>query len=343
MVNVLIAEGFSCQREVILLLRKANFFNRLRITASHSQHRPEIFDVADSSFILDYSKFKNSQDYVQQILDYCVESETKIVFAGKYTKQYEKMRSAFEEKGIELFTGAIGVENQQIIKDKMAFTVECQKLGLPVTPAVEFNSVEELQEKIAELKPIYGQLSVKPAEGVYGYGFLELNDDISLYDQLNKQYVCRTEQFVQAYAELEVKPKYLLMPFLSGKECSVDIACNHGEILSKATRTKQGDHQEIQLKHEVDAVCAQLVKRFNCHGLINIQFRKDTNGVWHILEINARPAGGFAYSAAANLNLVAHLFKSVFSEILVPCPVTNHFQVKSISSVVRVTLPKSEA
>jgi predicted ATP-grasp superfamily ATP-dependent carboligase len=41
--------------------------------------------------------------------------------------------------------------------------------------------------------------------------------------------------------------------------------------------------------------------------LINIQFKQDDQGAWHILEINPRPAGGFSYTQHTGINLIAEL------------------------------------
>ena len=97
------------------------------------------------------------------------------------------------------------------------------------------------------------------------------------------------------------------MPFLAGQECSVDIACNRGQIISQVTRIKYAFHQECFVQHPCHIICLHLVKYFQCDGLINIQFKQDQNLVWHILEINARPAGGFAYTQHTGVNLIAEL------------------------------------
>ena len=71
------------------------------------------------------------------------------------------------------------------------------------------------------------------------------------------------------------------------------------------------------------AVVEILVKHFQCDGLINIQFKQDDHGVWHILEINPRPAGGFAYTQHTGINLIAELIAEKLHLILKsPVPTT---------------------
>ena len=113
------------------------------------------------------------------------------------------------------------------------------------------------------------------------------------------------------------------MPFLQGQECSVDIACSNGKILALVTRIKFKFYQECYIEHPCHEICKILVEHFQCDGLINIQFKQDDHGVWHILEINPRPAGGFAYTQHTGINLIAELIAEKLHLILKsPVPTT---------------------
>ena len=48
-----------------------------------------------------------------------------------------------------------------------------------------------------------------------------------------------------------------------------------------------------------------LVRHFDLTGVINVQFRRATDGSWKALEINARPAGGSVYAEQFGGKLLA--------------------------------------
>ena len=159
--------------------------------------------------------------------------------------------------------------------------------------------------------------------GVYGSGFVQLLNEVSYFKQFQLNTQCNTQQFIEAYAQLDQPIEYLIMPFLTGQECSVDIACSHGEILALVTRIKFKFYQECYIEHPCHEIGKILVRHFQCDGLINIQFKQDDLGVWHILEINPRPAGGFAYTQHTGINLVAELIAEKLHLVLKrPVPTT---------------------
>ena len=170
------------------------------------------------------------------------------------------------------------------------------------------NSTESLQIAINELQQQYSELCVKPVYGVYGAGFLRLQNHVNYFKTFESAFKCNTQQFIEAYSQQEKPIEYLVMPYLTGRECSVDIACSNGKIIAQVTRIKHDYFQECFLQHSCHQTCIDLVKLFQCDGLINIQFKQDQDLNWHILEINPRPAGGFAYSKHTGVNLVAELF-----------------------------------
>lgn len=315
--NILIAESFSCQRDLILNLKQSAIASQLTIYAAHSAHRAEILTVADVA--LDATPKGN--DAVAWTLEQCKQHQICLVFIGKNGILYENARQQFEAENIILITGALSPESHQILDDKFQFSQICQSNQLPITPAYFFHDVAELQLSYAQASQDYptAQLCAKPIKGVFGHGFIRFKENADFHGLFRIPLEITLDNFVAQYAALDKKPAYILMPFLSGHECSVDIACHRGEILSLSTRIKEAYRQKLFLKGECDAICHQLVKLFDLDGLINIQFKQDAQGLWHILEINARPAGGFSYSMHTGRNLMADL---IAHKLQLPRPIT---------------------
>lgn len=300
--NIWIAESYSCQNDIIQHLKHSNLSSHLTIFCSHSLKRPELKLYADH-----FVQQPAVADSAAWLLSQCKLHNIQLLFCGKHGQFIEKFRHEFSANGIQLITGAIGVNQHDHINNKFAFGQICAALNLPNIPATQVQSRESLIEAIQAYQHRYHSICAKPVYGVYGAGFVRLSDEVSYFQHFQSNTLCNTQQFIEAYAQLESPIDYLIMPFLSGQECSVDIACSNGQILALVTRIKFKFYQECYVEHPCHAICTTLVQHFQCDGLINIQFKQDDQGVWHILEINPRPAGGFAYTQHTGINLVAEL------------------------------------
>ncbi|WP_173910665.1 ATP-grasp domain-containing protein [Acinetobacter sp. Marseille-Q1618] len=300
---VWIAESFSCQKDIIQALKDSSLAPHLKIICSHSLLRPELQNIADV-----FIQQPNIADAADWLLQQCIQHKVDVLFCGKRAQYIELHRQQFEKHNIQLITGAMSLNELESIDDKFVFTEKCRTLDLPYIPAIKANCIDTLNTAISQAKQQFGEICAKPVHGVYGAGFVRLKDDINYFQHFKSPFIANTQQFIEAYAQLSQPIDYLIMPYLDGEECSVDIACDQGKILAQVTRIKYQFHQECFLQHPCHEICTQLVQHFNCDGLINIQFKKDQQQQWHILEINARPAGGFAYTLHTGVNLVAALF-----------------------------------
>ncbi|WP_227554295.1 ATP-grasp domain-containing protein [Acinetobacter lanii] len=300
--TIWIAESYSCQKDVICLLRSHYSEQQIKIIASHSAMRPELQHHAD--IFIQQPEVEKSAEW---LLEQCINHQVALLFCGKHAHFIEPLRPEFEQHHIQLVTGAIGLEQHQIINDKYRFTMQCMSENLPAIPCLKVNNTAQLVHAIEKFRPIYPEICAKPVHGVYGAGFVHLRDDVNYFKKFQSSTVCNTQQFIEAYAQLEPAIDYIVLPFLTGLECSVDIACDRGVILAQVTRIKYDFFQECYTEHPCHEICQILVNLFQCDGLINIQFKQDQDLNWHILEINPRPAGGFAYTAHTDVNLISTL------------------------------------
>lgn len=303
--NIWVAESYSCQNDLIQLLKNSNLSNQLNIYCSHHQLRPELQIYAGYFF-----QQPTVEESPAWLLEKCKEYGIALLFCGKHSHHIEQLREEFTVYQIQLVTGAIGTNQHDHINNKFLFGAICEQLGLPNIPAIKIDSVNALEAAITEYKKHDITICAKPVYGVYGAGFVQLRDDISYFMKFQSNSLCNTQQFIEAYAQLDPAIDYLIMPFLTGQECSVDIACSQGHVLAQVTRIKFQFHQECYLEHPCHEMAEILVKHFQCDGLINIQFKQNDKGKWHILEINPRPAGGFAYTQHTGVNLIAELIAS---------------------------------
>lgn len=300
--KIWIAESYSCQIDIIQLLKTASIASSLTIYCSHSRLRLELQQAADV-FIQQPSLDESAEWLFAQ----CKSHQIDLLFCGKHGELFEPLRTKFEAAQIQLVTGAMNQTAHELINHKYYFSERCQQLGLPNIPAALVLNSTDLKHAIAAFKARYHRICAKPVHGVYAAGFVQLKDDVSYFRHFQHPTHCHIQQFIEAYEQQDEAIPYLIMPFLAGTECSVDIACNRGKILELVTRVKFDFYQECYTEHPCHEFAHALVKAFDCDGLINIQFKQDEQQQWHILEINPRPAGGFAYTQHTGINLIAAL------------------------------------
>lgn len=292
-------EGQSSQRDVIAGARAA-LPASVRIHASHRQVRPEITGLADVAA-------REPADVAQRIdwaLATLPEHGIKVVVAGRGGLRYEEQRARFEAAGLQLVTGALSVETFQRVDDKSAFTAEALAAGLDCIPAITVSDAEALLAAYRELAA-RGPVCVKPARGIYGQGFWRLSEEVAPFRSFASAdaYEANLTAFVSAYAQTQTAKPLLVMPYMPGSECSVDMVCEAGETVACVGRRKHGLTQGFEREGPAIELARRAAWHFGCDGIINVQTRDDADGKPYLLEINLRYSGGIGYTRATGINL----------------------------------------
>lgn len=327
---VWLAEGQSSQRDMLASLQalKAKTDTPFTVIASHRHQRPEIFEFADEVYLEPYISVESdtdSDDNLEVIIAEPIEprwqfalenaqnNNVKVLLTGRNGIDYEAQRDKFEAVGIRLLTGATSVSALETIDDKFAFMQQCQAYDIPVVQCWRFDDVEELESLLA--KHSNEPLCVKPVTGIFAQGFWRLDSERVVDEQqdsfehlyFTEDKKINTAQFINAYRNskmIKERPiPMLLMPYLSGREYSIDVVCEYGEVLAAITRYKTGKIQHIGYDESVMAVVIPLIKAFGCDGIVSVQTKQNDEGQHCVLEINSRPAGGIGYTSHSGVDL----------------------------------------
>lgn len=322
-----LAEGQSSQRDMLASLQalKAKSTTPFTVIASHRHDRPEIFEFADKVYLEPViveandelpdveSELEVSMPRWQFVLENAQQNNVKVLLTGRNGIDYEAHRDAFTAAGIRLLTGASSVATLASIEDKFAFMQHCHTHDIPGAQAWRFDNVEELESLLA--KHSSEPLCVKPVTGIFAQGFWRLDSERPVdehQDSFEHLYFTEdkkinTAQFINAYRNskmIKERPiSMLLMPYLSGREYSIDVVCEQGEVLAAITRYKTGKIQHIGYDESVMAVVIPLIKAFGCDGIVSVQTKQNDEGQHCVLEINSRPAGGIGYTSHSGVDL----------------------------------------
>ena len=300
--SIWLAEGQSSQREMLLAMQamKCQYNLPMTIVASHRQPRPEILNCADIA----YQEPSEPSERVEFVLEQAKHHHVKVVLTGRNSQDYEVRRQDFKAAGIRLLTGATDTATLELMDDKAAFTAFCQQHDIPVASGWQFDNTDELMALLA----LHGEqpLCVKPVKGIFAQGFWRLDTAaVDAWDSFEHLYFTEDKkihlaQFLHAYNHSQMvtdKPiAMLLMPYLAGKEYSIDVVCETGEVLAAVTRYKDGSEQHVGYDEAVMELVKHLVAALKADGIVSIQTKADENGMHKVLEINSRASGGIGYT-----------------------------------------------
>lgn len=292
-------EGQSSQRDILIGAREALPAN-VRIFASHRQDRPEITGQADVSF----QEPLDNEERIDWVIATALEHGIKVILAGRIGSFYEVARDRFEAAGLQLVTGGMSMDTFDNVDDKSRFTAEAERAGLACIPAVTVNTAQELAAAY-ELLSAQGEVCIKPVVGIYGQGFWRFKADVEPFRCLENPDAREVDfdTYLSLYKASPERKPMLVMPYLPGSECSVDMVCEAGQPVAFVGRRKQGVHQTFERESAAVELALKAAAHFKCDGLVNVQTRDDHNGVPHLLEINPRYSGGIGYTRATGINL----------------------------------------
>ncbi|WP_010485226.1 ATP-grasp domain-containing protein [Pseudomonas sp. S9] len=292
-------EGQSSQRDIIAGVRDA-LPEGVKIFASHRQSRPEITGLADVALI----EPADNQERIEWILDTARANAVRVIVAGREGHLLESSRARFDAAGLTLVTGALSIDALNMVDDKSLFTAQAERAGLDCVPAITVTDARQLSDAYARLAAL-GEVCIKPVVGIYGEGFWRFKQDADPFRCFAKTGMREVnfDMYLQAYAGAENRPPMLVMPYMTGSECSVDIVCEAGQAVAFVGRRKSGLYQSFEREGAAVELALKAVQHFACDGIVNVQTRDDSNHKPHLLEINPRYSGGIGYTRATGVNL----------------------------------------
>ncbi|MBA2921615.1 carboxylate--amine ligase [Pseudomonas sp. P7] len=292
-------EGQSSQRDIIQGARDA-LPPDVKIFASHRDDRPEITAGADISF----TEPRGDEERISWVISTARTYGIKVILAGRLGGVFEQARTRFEQAGLVLVTGGMSMRTFDLVDDKSKFTVEAERAGLACVPAITATNADEMFAAYKTLAAS-GEVCVKPAVGIYGQGFWRFKegaDPFRCFADPDAR-VANFETYMHAYCDGGSPPAMLVMPYMAGSECSVDMVCEAGRAVSFVARRKTGVHQIFEKEGRAVELALKAAEHFQCDGIVNVQTKDDVHGHPHLLEINPRYSGGVGYTREAGVNL----------------------------------------
>lgn len=289
-------QGLSQLYDAVRLIR-AEAAGSVVVCASHRERDAPVMGVADRCFE-EPPRATPEETYVQWALQVCAREQVRLFVPSRHAGAIAGARAQFERLGVyvqvaqaEALAGAL--EYKDVLYAEVA-----GQMDLPAYRVV--SSLAQFDEAYASLRNAHPRVCVKPTRGLFGAGFRILDESIDPLDAILR--VDGALAALAAYRDAleHTRRTYTLMvmEYLDGPERSVDCLAFQGKLVAAVARLKQGRQQSLETSGAAIEGARWLVERYRLDGIVNIQFR-DTRGTPHLLEINARMAGGMLYSCAA--------------------------------------------
>lgn len=305
--SVWFMEGVSSQKDMLALVKQARAEEgyRFQIIASHRNERPEILAEADFCYI----EPADNHALLPFIAKVCNKHNVVAIHAGKRGQLLETLRTEIEKLGVKLSTGAVSSETFELADNKALFSERMASAGLPALESIVVQTPEEVAEAIAHIERQNQRPCIKPVRGIYGMGFWVLArtaERLSFFNMPDNRQIHPDIALasLRSAAEAGQKlPVQIVMPWLIGPECSVDILAEQGRVIAAVGRRKNGSVQTLENSgpaYQLALACAETLR---VDGLINVQTRNNERGEPVLLEANLRPSGGIGYTAFSGVNL----------------------------------------
>lgn len=326
---------FSTINAVFRNFRKAIPVSEATLICTHTHMTASAFLAADECFLEPFEL--TGQAYIDWCLDFCRQHDIGLFWPGKEAALAEKNRPLFEAAGTQVLSVA-DFDTLNLLRNKAIFYTGLNPEIAKPMDFVVVNDCNAFDRAVADLSSKHNRLCIKPAVSVYGLGFRILDHEANSISHLLNgiEYRIPLQELRQGMGDTPYFETLLVMEHLGGPEWSVDCAGRHGELLCAVQRKKSlfaGHGQTIDNNAEIAGMVERLTLHYRLNGLFNIQFKEGDHGP-RLLEINARPSGGFGMACLSGANLAEIAWRSIKGELPLKPAIQYGLRVAEISTPV---------
>jgi hypothetical protein len=311
---------FSTISAVFRNLRQSSPANEITLVCTQTYDTATAFLAADE-YYLEPSDLLG-EDYLAWCVAFCRQHKIDLFWPGKDAAMISNNHAVFNAIGVQVVSVA-DFGTLTLLHNKAHFYRDLPASVAKTMDFIAVNNRGEFDRAVAVLSAKHEKLCIKPATSVFGLGFRILDTLCDSITHVLKgvEYQIPLQELSQGMFNTPQFDTLLVMEHLGGYEWSVDCAGRDGELLCAVQRKKMplaGYGQIIDNNLEIQDMVIRLTQHYRLNGLFNIQFKEGAQGV-RLLEINARPSGGFGMACLSGANL-AHIALQAIKGVMPPPP-----------------------
>ncbi len=290
---------FSTAYNVILMIRQEN--PDFQIIVSNERELTPLKAVCDEWY---QEPVLPDEEYAEYCLQFCLEHHIDVFLPRRGMVPVSRRKADFEARGIRVMCDRY--EMVSILSRKDAAYEFLRENGISTVPECRVvRTVPEFQEAYSDLKKRYREVCIKFVRDEGGKSFRLIDNTRKGYGALFKKQNTRMtlDAVLEALSEREVFAPLMVMPFLSGKEISVDcLQTAKGPVMIPRIKGS-GRIEQLTFDPEILEKTREIFDLVRLEQPCNIQFKYLDGRPW-FLEINTRMSGGIQMAcAAAKVNI----------------------------------------
>ncbi len=254
----------------------------------------------------------NAENYIDFMLEQCkiLKIDVLLPLVTRELFRLSKFKEQFKKQGTTIVVS--DYDSLEIANNKSKLHQYLTDRAYSCADFSVVKNYEQLESQLVFFLSKYGNVCVKPSVSNGSRGVRIIDESVDEYDMLFNQKP--TSLFTNKQGFLNILngrsfPELLVSEVLPGEEYTVDSLIDHGNplIIIPRVRTKMNsgisvagfliENQEII--QNVKQICSLL----KLHGPIGFQFKKDSKGVFKLLEINPRIQGSSVTLMGGGVNL----------------------------------------
>jgi len=266
-------------------------------------------------------------NFIECIKKICIKERVRIIIpiVTKELIKFSHEKNKFKELGIDIAVMDEDVLN--IANDKGKLLTSLRVAGFKVPDFDIVNNINDLKSSIVKLGYPKNPVCIKITNGNGSRGLRIINPYISRYEMFlnNKPNSVYTtyENLISILAEVNEIPELMVMEYLPGKEFSVDVLADNGEVLCMRSRYNSLVINSIPINSVItktpflDDEVRKIVEYLKLDGNIGFDYKCDSFNHPMLMEINPRLTATIVFYAPAGINFPYLGLKKILGEPVV--------------------------
>lgn len=322
-VTVLMTAAGDPSAPGIINCLKNNGERDVRIIGVDMQNDFAVKQMVDKSYIVPrYS----DMNYIDNLLDICSQEKVDILIPtmSQELELLLEREEEFNHIGVKL--SITHGEGLKIANDKIALYSFMKENGFKVPRFCIIKCADDFERACTSLGYPSQPVCVKMRDGSGSRGIRIIDATKSKFDIFSGEkpnsFFTTMEDMNAILHEVDTIPELMIMEYLPGKEYSVDVLAENGEVRYIVGRESNviiaSIPQEATLAYDKRAydIVEELTKSLKLDGNLDFDFKYDADGIPQLMEINPRFAATLAVIAAGGINLPYLRVKQLLNEKL---------------------------
>lgn len=295
MIRVWFNHWFSTSYRLIELM-KEDAKESIWVIGTNKQQNSVIRNVCDEWY---EEPVTDGDAYVEDCIRFCLEHRVDVFVPRRKMLDISRNKKRFDDIGVKLL--ADDYQKLKLLADKAcAYDIFRGQGGISVPDYREANNVAEFEQAYGEIKSKYNQVCVKFVLDEGGMSFRKISQDENPRHML-KLYVSNSipyDRYLNWLKAVEPFDKLMVMPYLPGKEISVDCLRTSKGLIAVPRYKGSARHEEIIYDDRILDMTNTIMECMPLEFPCNIQF-KMKDEIPYLLEMNTRMSGGLQMSCLA--------------------------------------------